>query len=165
MQMLAEVLAFVFVFVVLEVTALFAPHQLPMVGFALAVFLFLYSKLDRIEIALSEERRAQYQRFQERRREVIGATLLLTFVLCSVIYLLHLYGVIAPVPAPGEGVRLASESWGGKRSRGPAAGVSPSPVSAPAPPSSVTPSGPLPPPPEPEEEAPPVPPEPDSSPH
>lgn len=134
MQLLGEVLAFVFVFVVLEIVALFAPHQLPMVGFALAIFLFLYSKLDKIEMALSEERRAQYQRFQERRREVVAATVFLTFVLCSAIYILHVYEVIVPVPHPGEAPRMATEPWGGTRGRGPA----PPPV-APPPPENETP--------------------------
>lgn len=108
MQLLGEVFVFVFVFVVIEITALFAPHQLPAIGFALAVFLFLYSKLDRIEMALSEERRAQYQRFQERRREVLWVTVGLTVALCGAIYILHVYEFIAPVPPPGESPRLAS---------------------------------------------------------
>lgn len=130
MQLLGEVLAFVFVFVVLEITALFAPHQLPLVGFTLAIFLFLYSKLDKLEMALSEERRAQYQRFQERRREVVGATVLLTFILCGAIYVLHVYEVIVPVPHPGEGPRMATEPWGGTRARAPVtapASVAPAP--------------------------------------
>lgn len=131
---LADLLTFVFFVVFLEALYLRDPSTFGVVSGFFVLFLVLFNKLDKIETALSEEKRDRQQAFHAHRGAFVAAGVLLTAGLGGGLFYAHGRWTAAAPPAapPPHRVEAAPSPSAPARAARPGSGV---PVTAaPAPP-------------------------------
>ena len=89
-----DLLVFAFFFVTLELIYLYDPAKFVIIAPLMVFLLVLFHKLDKIEYALSEQKRNAVRAFQEKQKTVAGVALIGTLIMCGLVYVLYERGYL-----------------------------------------------------------------------